>query len=91
MPYHARTSRRSVSGFTFQSALRDMRRDRTSPSTACLPAAAPVMLAVLRRLDRAFAAAAEAGRHAPDIAQLQAIRSAARAAIVLAESGEAKP
>ena len=90
MPYHARSSRRSVSGFTFQAALRDMRLDRARPVKDRMLTAAPVMLAVLRRLDRAFSAAAEAGSRAPDIAQLHAIRGAARAAIALAESGEAK-
>ena len=90
MPYHARSSRRSVSGFTFQAALRDMRRDRARPVKDRMLTAAPAMLAVLRRLDRSFAAAAEAGIRAPDIAHLEAIRDAARAAIVLAESGEAK-
>jgi hypothetical protein len=90
MPYHARTSRRSVSGFTFQAALRDMRLDRARPAKDRLLTAAPAMLAVLRRLEKAFAAAADAGSRAPEMAQLHAIREAARAAIALAESGKAK-
>ena len=90
MPNHARSSRRSISGFRFQAALRDMRLDRARPAKDRMVTAAPVMLAVLRRFDRAFAAAAQAGSRAPDITQLHAIRSAARAAIALAESGEAK-